>query len=237
MQFIAHTFNNLLSFIYPPRCLVCDILLPAFKDYTRCSSCSNILVSMEAPFCICGLPKNNCKGCGPHSFSTNRSAFLYNGIIQDVIYKFKYGKKPFMAKGLVSLMVKEIGSEIFQNADIIAPIPIHKKRQRTRGFNQSALLAKEITNQLNLPPPKTILFRIKETKPLAGLTPLMRANILKDAFIINPKITVANKTILLIDDIYTTGATLNACAKHLYENGAKDVLGATIAVVETKSRS
>ena len=225
--------NNILDFIYPPRCIACHELLLPFKNEFICQHCTGIFEPIVGPFCVCGLSAQNCGTCGSHVFTQNNGAFIYTGFCQDVIYKFKYAKKPFMAKGMANLMVNTIGEAVFSGIDYLIPVPIHKGRLRKRGFNQAELLASHLSAIVKVPVAKNVLTRIKDTKPLANFTPAIRKNTLANAFAVDKK-RIINKRIILIDDIYTTGSTLNACAKVLYESGAASVSCATFAVVPKK---
>ena len=224
-----------LDFVYPPRCISCHELLAAFSQKFICSHCSDIFVPVPTgSACTCGLPKNNCGTCGTHVFAQNTSAFFYHDLCKDIIYKFKYAKKPFMAKGMATLMATALDKSTFCDIDYIIPVPIHKNRLRSRGFNQAQLLAQHLSNIVGISTCKNALQRAKDTKPLANFSPGIRENVLINAFIANKK-QIQNKRILLIDDIYTTGSTLNACAKVLYENDAAIVKCATFAIVPTKN--
>ncbi|MCL1995105.1 MAG: ComF family protein [Defluviitaleaceae bacterium] len=228
-----NNITNLLDFIYPPRCIACHELLLPFKEQFICPDCTEVLTPIPAPFCVCGRPKRECGTCGPHNFTQNTGAFFYSGICQDIIYKFKYAKKPFMAKGMAILMSQTIDKSVFENIDCIIPVPIHKNRMRKRGFNQAHLLAKHLSYLVFVPVAKNALIRTKDTKPLANFTPAHRQNTLANAFTADKK-QLYDKRILLIDDIYTTGSTLNACAKVLYENGATAVSCATFSIVNNE---
>lgn len=227
--------NNLLDLVYPPRCITCEEILLPFKNNFLCENCSDesFFNEIEGPYCICGLNITICKGCGPHYFTKNTAAFLYEGMVQEVIHKLKYGRKAYVASGIAKLMATQIGIEPFKNAHYIVPVPIHKNRHRKRGFNQSELIATQLSKNLNLKRPKNLILRIKDTKPLSKFTPAVREATLKNAFFIRPEYNLQGKNIVIVDDIFTTGATLNACAKLLHEKKVNDVSCVTFSVVPT----
>jgi len=161
------------------------------------------------------------------------SAVAYKGIVKKLIYNFKY--KPYLSdlkKTLVELFYESIiQQEIFQKAyksfPVLVPIPLHLKRLRKRGYNHSELLAKGLSNSLNLKL-LNILQRTKETKSQFGLKIKDRKENLKDAFLLNTKYKMPD-IVFLVDDILTTGSTLLEAAKVLKKNGAKKVWGLTLA--------
>lgn len=234
--------ENVLDLLFPPRCIVCDALLLPFKRQYLCDSCPKYFEPInQANVCQCGKPKtgthcNTCKAPQTLLITQNRAAFLYADMPQELIYKFKFRKQPFVAYGLAQLMLSAVDDHVLRAADVIVPVPIHKKRLRARGFNQATLLAKQLTKALGIAPPKAVIRRAKNTKPLSGFSPKGRTNTLKDAFVLSGKYDVKGQSILLIDDIFTTGATLNACAKVLLDAGAKQVSALTFTVVVPKAK-
>ena len=189
------------------------------------------------PTCVCGLSvTENCRDCDRHIFLKNTAAFPYQDMAQEIIFRFKYGKKAFMAPGIARLMVENVSPNIFQ-VDYIVPVPIHKNRLKKRGFNQAQLLSKYIGKLVNKGHTKDLLVRVKDTKPLSNFTPKGRENTLKDAFSLKEKYCIADKKVLLIDDIFTTGATLNACAQILYKHGAAEVNCLTFSAVPSTKQA
>lgn len=237
---VSKILNYIIEFIYPPKCMACDNIIPLENERWICDKCRSLFKYIEGNTCkICGIilekSKSKCVDCIERNniFNTNKAIFIYEGIIQDIIHKFKYGKKPYLGKGLGVLMLNRLllTPYIFKDINYIVPIPIHKNRMRNRGFNQSELLAKEISKGLGLPMASNLIIRKKDTKPQSAFSPLGRKNNLKDAFVVNKKYNLKNKNILLIDDIYTTGSTLNACCEVLYELGVNKVNATTLSIV------
>lgn len=150
-------------------------------------------------------------------------------LIKQAIHRYKYDFIKDLAEPLAKLMVKVIRERFFENA-LLIPVPLHKKRLRWRGFNQAELLALEISQNLNIPMANDILIRTKHNLPQAKITDAQarRTNI-KNAFKLNKRPCIKNKTILLIDDVCTTGATLEECAKVLKPLKPKQIWGLVVA--------
>jgi ComF family protein len=231
-------FDFIASLIYPKYCVGCR----AKNDYV-CASCFAGIGFLEYQLCgkcqkgsVDGLVHPKCRTA--NGIDGIFSAISYRGIVKKLLYQFKY--KPYLSdlKGILGKLLYEgiIQQEAFSKFltyknIVIISVPLHKKRERIRGYNQSELLAKEISKKLFLPYVSNILIRQKETKPQFTLDKKKRSENIKDAFVVNLKfkIFLKDKNILLIDDINTTGATLRECAKILKQNGAKRVLGITLA--------
>lgn len=228
-KYIKTFSDDVLDLIYPPCCILCDEILPPFKDYYLCSDCVDFFQGLEPPFCSCGLSRSLCAKNCENIFIKNSAPFLYQEMVQELTMRFKYAKKAFIGKGMAQLMIKHLPAETW-DTDLIVPVPIHKNRLRKRGFNQAEILTGWLAEYLDLNYEPKLLIRQKDTKPLSGFSPMGRINTLKDAFAVKKK--PVGKKVLLIDDIYTTGATLNVLAKILYENGACSVSCATFSVVQ-----
>lgn len=233
-----------LDLIYPPKCMVCNKIIALNKARWLCDNCKNLLEYTKEPKCIkCSRPvqkeKSFCTQCANKDFSfcKNFSVYEYYGVLQSIIYKFKYGNNPNLGKGLAKLMVENLGLEFFKDFDFLVPVPLHKRKLRKRGFNQAGVLCKEISKLTGVKSLDKLLIRKKNTKSLSRLSPRERVNNLKGAFHINQKYknnNIESRSFLIIDDIYTTGSTMNFCSKILVENGAKNVCGLTIAIVVKK---
>lgn len=237
-----------LDFLFPKYCVNCRKI----GDYI-CANCFSFLsfdVQMICLVCnkgsIDGLTHPGCKT--KYAIDGAFCAVSYKGIVKKLIYNFKY--KPYLAdlkKSLVELFYESIiQQELFQNilgfSPILVPIPLSKKRLRTRGYNHAKLLAEGLSKSLNLNLLEA-LQRARETKSQFGLNLKDRKANLKDAFILNtsafPKASTFDKSsadksvdkanILLVDDILTTGSTLLEAAKVLKKNGARKVWGLTLA--------
>ena len=163
-----------------------------------------------------------------------RAAAVYEaeGTVRQAILLFKYGGRPSLGRHLGRLMV-EAADGLFDpsQVDLLIPVPLHPCRERERGFNQSALLAKEVGRALRLPVGHRLLSRIRATESQRGARQEREENV-KGVFRVTKPARVAGRRLLLIDDVFTTGATVNECAKALMAAGAVEVAVYTLARVE-----
>jgi ComF family protein len=162
----------------------------------------------------------NCLKTKPY-YTSARAAFTYNFASKKIILGFKYGDK-ILHKKFMSEMIIAKHQALLEKADLICPIPLHKKRLRQRKYNQAALLSRTIAKNLNLPNIADLLIRTKNTPSQTNLPYKERIANIKNAFIINPKFInlIKKQNIVIIDDVLTTGATANECARILHKNGA-----------------
>lgn len=178
----------------------------------------------------CGKPLGNpreeyCRDCKKHSYSyeEGRAVWVYNKELRESIYRFKYDNKREYAQFYVQEMVNGYGDWIKHlGVEAILPVPLHKKKQKSRGFNQAEVLAKGIGQALEIPVRTDLVYRQKNTIPQKELNSKERQKNLKNAFKIVQN-DVQLKKVLLVDDIYTTGSTIEAMASVLKEHGVKKV--------------
>ncbi|NLK98517.1 MAG: ComF family protein [Epulopiscium sp.] len=230
----------LLDLIYPPRCIFCTSIIPIQEERGICRVCKDTLPFIEGKVCQkCGKPiqdskeRTTCFDCVKNTpvYDKGWAVFIYEGMVKEAIYRFKYGGHKEYGKYLGKLMADRIRNQISEEGfDVIIPIPIHKNRKRKRGYNQAEELAKAISRELGIPMDVAILTRVKETKPQSGLSIMQRQNNLKKAFKIADTINLDQMKILLVDDIYTTGTTMNYCAGLLKERGAKKVCFLSLSI-------
>lgn len=229
-----------LDAILPPRCAATGeivdaqgMLSPGFWPE---------LQFIESPFCkTCGLPfsfniANDalCAACMEHEpvFDQSRSAVTYNDASRKLVLAFKYGDRLHSVDTFVPWMLRA-GQSLIDQTDIIVPVPLHARRLRERRFNQSALLAQAIAAKSGKKHIPDALLRIRQTPPQNGLNAKERNKNVQGAFTVNGDHTSAlhDRNILLIDDVFTTGATLNECARILKQAKAATVNVLTIARV------
>lgn len=228
--------STVLDLIYPEEgiCFICDEFVDGISNNHICTSCKNRLSFIKERKCsICGKPldiesiSNKCENCKrhPHYFSRAISVLEYKGLVKDAIYRYKYGKKSYMYKAFGPLMVQALkDNNISQkNIDFIVPVPLHRRKLIKRGFNQAELLGKYISDSLNISLSANNLIRTKRTPVLNKLHRLERLVNLQEAFAVSSKEVFKNSRILLVDDIFTTGATANHCSKVLLEAGASNI--------------
>lgn len=234
------SFHSLIEFIFPSVCSNC--LSPIEISNNICPSCWEDIDFIMPPYCeIKGtpFPFNIEQGTisasalkHPPSYDKARSVALYEGTMRELIHKLKYKDRHELTNLFVNWM-KLAGNELLNQTDIIIPIPLYKTRLWQRRFNQSALLAKRLSKQTNLPYDCSILTRRKKTKSQVGLTAKERQQNLKNAFFIedSKKELIEDKSILLIDDVITTGVTVNTAASILKHVGASKVYILSLAIV------
>lgn len=216
--------------MYPRTCPVCGKVLGIDKGYI-CKDCQKQLVYITEPKCMkCGKKllsdvEEYCYDCKKqqHYFINGLAPFAHVGAITDSIYKIKYNNKreyiDFFVNELIRLYQREILS---WGCDALVPVPIHRKKKIIRGYNQAECIAKRMAKHLNLPVCKNGLIRVKNTVAQKELNDKERRNNIENAFIIGKDIVKYSK-IILVDDIYTTGSTIDACSKTLLNAGVQEV--------------
>ena len=226
--------------LYPMDCTcdVCGEELVADTRYRLCSDCIAKLPFANGHRCLCcGVPladeSDYCNRCQYErgAFVKNRSPLVYEGETRKIIYSLKFRKEKYLAQTLGALMADEFLKDNME-ADIIVYVPMTEAEEKKRGFNQSELLAEEVGKRLNIAV-LPALVKIKETKAQKELGGKERAQNLEGAFACVFE-QVNNRKILLIDDIFTTGATANECAKVLLKAKAREVNVLTAAVAKLK---
>ncbi len=228
---IQSFFRHFLKPLIPPLCPLCHI--PVEQDYTLCATCWPVVEFISAPFCDqCGQPLECAMAptiiCGrcltdPFPFKAARAVFRYTPASSPLILNFKHGDMTYLADFFAHWMLRDRG--YFKDVDLIVPVPLHWTRLLKRGFNQAALLGKRLSLQSGIPHAPGILKRLKETPSQGGLSKKERARNVKKVFHVNPsmKSHFQGKTILLVDDVMASGATLRFCAENLLKAGAKAV--------------
>ena len=227
-----------LNLLFPRRCPICDGIV-AGQGRLICPACETQVAFASESHCMkCGKPVGEreqfCKDCSQrsHDFDKGRAVFEYAGVAKS-IYRFKYGGRREYADYYAEQIVKELGDLIrYWQPDAIIPVPIHWARRAARGYNQAELLAKGVGKRCNIPVYSKLVRRIKNTKPQKLLNVRERQNNLEKAFIISQN-DVKLDTILLLDDIYTTGSTADAIASLLKQHGVRRVFVLSLAIGNT----
>ncbi len=215
-------FDGLLDILLPPRCLACTAAVDV--PGRLCGACWAGVDFIAAPHChCCGFPFaydegadalcGACLGHPPH-YDQARAVLRYNGVAASLVKGFKYGDRTHGAPAFAAWMGRS-GAELFAGADAVTPVPLHRWRLFSRRYNQSALLAREIAEATGLAFEPDLLVRTRNTKSQGKLGRLGRFENVRGAFAVRPGVAVAGRRIILIDDVMTTGATVNACAKAL----------------------
>lgn len=157
----------------------------------------------------------------PPRIARTRAAVAYGELSRSLAIRLKYGRKVAIAKTMARYMLPLVARD--DGDRLIVPVPLHRGRLWWRGFNQSALVARELSRRLGIPADVAALRRIRRTPPLKGMSPLQRRKTVAGAFRVRDKAAVAGKTVILIDDVLTTGSTAEACARTLKRAGAARV--------------
>ena len=230
----------LLDFFLPRLCVFCGETVEGEALASVCQACEAKVERVASPLCpCCGRLFPNRDGddhlCGPCQtepppFSRARAAALYDedGPSGQAIKRFKYNRRQDMLPVMHHWLKQSLCLELVKEADLIAPVPLHPSRLRQRGFNQALLLAQAFPE---VPLERELLVRQRHTPPQAGLNPRERRDNVKGAFAVPRPDLVKGKRILLIDDVFTTGATVRECARVLRRAGAREVDVLTVARV------
>ena len=223
--------RQIVDFALPPRCPGCGTVTQ--DDHSFCLECWQALTFLGEPCCArCGFPfeyesplEQECGAClaDPPAFDRLRAAVAYGEIARRVVLKLKYSGRPGVAETLAHFMRRHLVQE--DPTAILAPVPLHRWRIWKRGYNQSALIATALAKRTGVETRLDLLQRIKATPPLKGLGRRERALAVRGAFRVNPehKPFLAGRPVLLVDDVYTSGATAGACARALKRAGAARV--------------
>ncbi len=232
----------ILQWFYPPRCVLCGKLIKIGQQDILCNNCQNTVQWKEGAVCQkCGRSiytnEKYCERCQKANFVFEKgiAVFSYSDV-RDAIahFKFHYWKRDAvpLAKLMGDYLLTHY-TELVEQTELLIPVPMYEKKQKIRGFNQSELLAKAISKRIEKPYSANNLKRIRNTQPQSLLNAEQRKQNIKGAFSVENVEEIKGKTVLLIDDIFTTGTTVNECSKVLYESGAKSVLFFSLAVVES----
>lgn len=240
---IRDIFSGLLDVLYPRHCFACDKSLHEEKNTYVCESCLEIIEATEAKRCIkCGLKSGpgitssskGCPECKNANLGFEKSLFVSDNIepMRTLIHQFKYKKHMCLAAPLGSLLVNLLHQKTIGKIDAVVPVPLHWKKKQERGFNQSELMAKEISKKLSIPIYTNNLFRDKNTLSQTQLSRTQRQKNVKGAFKVKNSEIFYQKNILLVDDVLTTGMTASECAKSLENAGTSKVF--LIALARSK---
>ena len=231
--------NALVTTLLAPVCAVCSALLAEPLSGCVCAACWRSILYITPPICArCGDPiarlDAGCSGCSGHTKAVTRARAIgqYEGTLREIIHALKYSGRHSLARPLAERM-RQRGSELLEKVDCVVPVPLHWRREYERGFNQ----AREIARHLGLPVVDALVRRRSTRAQVELAADRRRANVagafaLRRSWLRN--CAIRDKTVLLIDDVSTTGATLDSCATVLRDAGASDVYALTAARVVTR---
>ena len=238
--FIRDWWEAGIGFIYPNNCQVCHAETAGQREGYVGQRCWIRVQFIKPPFCQrCGLPYPGditapfeCANCQELdlAFSSARSAVEAKDTVREVILRYKYNRalwfEPFLADLLIRAAAPELGKESWS---FIVPVPLHPAKKREREFNQAERLADWLGRATRIPVNKNLLQRVQPTTTQTRLTRAARASNMRGAFAVPPRRRLNGERIVLLDDVFTTGATTSACAKVLRSAGAGDVSVWTVA--------
>jgi len=231
-----------LDLVFPARCPVCDSTLGDGRRDPLCGGCWDTFERVAPPVCdTCGLPfpvfvgspvarGGRCGECAstPPVFDWARAGGLYAGALREAVQRFKFGGKPALARPLAALVLEQWASRL-PSADAVLPVPLARARERERGFNQAGLLAERVARGLGCRVQTRWLARARDTRPQTDLDVAERRANVRGAFVASS--AVAGRSLVLVDDVLTTGATAAECARVLRAAGARTVGVLTVARV------
>lgn len=239
MKAMFDGFKNLFLKSLYPDCAYCPSCGKVFfgDEYIICDKCAEVVFALPNYSCrVCGRAIKGgelCNICYENKYSYDKGVclFVYDRYTSPIIYSIKYGNNTDLARRLGSLLYYDIcrKTKILTDTDMIIPVPMHKDRLNARGYNQSDMIAEGLCEECGIEKKDNILIKIKSTADQIGLRKTQREKNLKESFDITDNGCIKNKNVLIIDDVLTTGATINACCEILKCNGAKKAFFAVLA--------
>ena len=241
MKASAQNWLNVgLGFLYPETCQLCGEQRATAREGFVCRHCWTQVRFIRPPFCErCGLPYpgdltapfecTNCREMELH-FTSARSAVVASGIVREVIHRFKYQRALWFEPFLADLLIREAKPALReQHWDFIVPVPLHPVKHREREFNQAERLVSHLSAATGIPLNRKLLRRVIPTATQTLLTREQRATNMRGAFAVTDHAGLDGERIVLVDDVFTTGATTSACAKVLQSAGTGDICVWTVA--------
>lgn len=227
--------GKILNLLYPRRCPLCHKILKD-QNWLICPACAKGLKKIESPYCMrCGRPvekeEEYCRDCaaGSHIFTEGRGIFPYDHQMKESLVKYKYYGHREYGDFYAAALCRCGKSEILRwKPDVIVPIPLHGRKQRQRGFNQAEYLAERVGRFYGIPVSAGLIRKTRPTRAQKKLNAVQRRRNLKDAFSVPEELNGID--ILLIDDVYTTGSTMDAAAECLKKKGAGAIYFLTVCI-------
>jgi len=235
-------YDSLLAIVYPQTCAVCGDSVEARADGVSCDQCwqqTRIFSGQETLCWKCGLLSHGsvpeerqeevrCRRCDDLAFTAARACGTYDGALRAAVLDLK--RRAFICSRLETLLIETASRSPLNQATRIMPVPLHKQREKMRGFNQAAVIARKLSYGIRIPIDEVSLARTAHTeRHRAGMDAIDRQKTVDEAFVVTNPALVKDQRILLVDDVFTTGATVSSCANALREAGAIEVFVLTLA--------
>lgn len=245
-SFLYRAGERALDLLLPPHCVGCD--QPVLRQDLLCGQCFSTITFIAAPVCDrCGVPfdsheqaTDQCRPCtlAPPAFRHGRAPFLYDDGIRRLILPFKHGDRPLLARALAPHMARA-GARLLADRPLLVPVPLHRVRLMQRRYNQAALLARAVAGITGCPTGLDVLRRVRATPSLDDRSATERRTVLDGAFAIHQRrqAMIQGRSVVLVDDVMTSCATADACARTLMAAGAAtvDVLVAARVPIHMRS--
>lgn len=225
-----------LKSLFPQRCAYCGKVISA--DSFACENCKKSLSRIDGKICFgCGRETDYCSCRGEKYFLSQAAPFYYEGVARNGLHRFKFRKGKQNAEAFCEEMAETVSKRYADvKFDCIVAVPMTKKSVRQRGYNQIDILCRGLEEKLGVRYESGALIKLYETRKQHGISLILRRGNLTGVFEVPNPETVSGKTVLLCDDISTSGETFNECAKMLWLNGAKDVRCISVALTKQKKR-
>ena len=238
----SHLYDAALALVYPRACAVCDASVESRHDGVACASCWNAtrlfgrndtLCWRCGVFTAAGVSEDKrmsirCGECDDDAFTAARACGFYEGALRASVLELK--RQPHISLRLARVIFAAQQRAPVNSANLIIPVPLHAEREHERGFNQAAVLARELARLSRLALDEhSVVRRIHTDRHRSGMDARARRDSVANAFAVRHPKLVAGRRVLLVDDVFTTGATVSACAAALREAGAQDIFVLTLA--------
>ncbi len=237
---LSRVLHPVTATIFPSFCRLCGGALDEPGEKIVCTRCFDRIEVHRGPVCpVCGrfyqqatATGQLCGSCLERApeFSRHRSLGPYSGRLKEVILLFKYKSCEILSRPLSEIAYRQFaGDGLFEDLDFIVPVPLHRKREKQRGFNQAELLGRALSRWSGVPVLSGVLIKIRNTPAQVSLEAAEREINLRRAFMVKNASKISGRVVLLVDDVFTTGSTLTECAAELRRAGAEEVRGLTLA--------